>query len=681
MSLSPNKELELHNLICDLLNKQTDETAVQRLNELLRNDSEAQLLYISYVETNESLRDITLEADLKVAKDWDSRSVDQSVARRSTLKDMIVEGCRKLDAVGGDIANLPYESLRTAETADATSNSETNSSSSPQPAPLSEVIDPLTAATSAQPTSGVFMNWINPGSNATSGGFLSLLLAIFSVGTLVVLLAIGYWDSPNANTLPSDVAATNPIDVNAQVNTEIRKGSKISADPATSVARLTNAWDTVWSGQGDKVQVNSLLHADQRLELTGGLAEVTFECGAVVIVQAPASFVIKAPNGGALESGKMTARVPGPSAKFWVMTSSMKILDLGTEFGISADASGASQVRVFEGAVEVEPILARVNANTRKLIKAGQVGIIEPSNGYRESKAGVDSNGTFVRDMPNSFEDNFANTIKNSEPWGYWSFNSAITSTLIPDMSGHGRFAQLLKDAMVVQGHSISAIGQAASLNEQSSDSILIPTGSTFSSQKDFSVELLFRTTTGGVLFSKTPLDGSWKPGSKLLFIRGGQVSFTAFDTKVGSRKTSIRAKDLVNDNRWHHVVLVNRANHSRSLDQTTLFVDGVKRASHEDWNITTDDDQKMPIRLGTGSQKYPTKDINTTTQFPTRSHFTGNIDEAAVYERCLSQDEVVAHYRAFLTVGINRRDEPARQSSQMNDDIEDSEEGEDSIN
>ena len=165
---------------------------------------------------------------------------------------------------------------------------------------------------------------------------------------------------------------------------------------------------------------------------------------------------------------------------------------LGTEFGISADASGSSQVRVFEGAVEVEPILARVNANTRKLIKAGQVGIIEPSNGYRESKAGVDSNGTFVRDMPNSFEDNFANTIKKSQPWGYWSFNSAITSTLIPDMSGHGRFAQLLKDAMVVQGHSISAIGQAASLNEKSSDSILIPTGSKFSTQKDFSVELLF---------------------------------------------------------------------------------------------------------------------------------------------------------------------------------------------
>jgi hypothetical protein len=85
-----------------------------------------------------------------------------------------------------------------------------------------------------------------------------------------------------------------------------------------------------------------------------------------------------------------------------------------------------------------------------------------------------------------------------------------------------------------------------------------------------------------------------------------------------------------------------------------------------------------MPIRLGTGCHKYPTNDINSATHFPTHNYLSGNIDEAAVYDRCLSLDEVISHYRAFLTVGINRRNTTVKQSSQNSKDLE---EGEDSNN
>jgi len=225
----------------------------------------------------------------------------------------------------------------------------------------------------------------------------------------------------------------------------------------------------------------------------------------------------------------------------------------------------------------------------------------------------------------------------------------------VPDVSGHGYFGQLYGDAMVVQGGSIVAIGQAAAF-QGPGDAVIVPTGSSFSLRRDFTLEALFRTGMGGVLISKTPADGSWKSGSKILFVRGGEVRFTPFEATKGRKLRILGAKVLVNDNQWHHVVLTNRANVNGKRDRTTIYVDGVERTRREDWDITSHDDSTLPLKLGTGADAYPTKNVLETPHFPTRNNFIGHIDEAAVYDRCLAAEEVDAHYRAYLSAGIARR-------------------------
>jgi ferric-dicitrate binding protein FerR (iron transport regulator) len=454
----------------------------------------------------------------------------------------------------------------------------------------------------------------------------------------------------------------NPRTASALLAKDSAEASKTvrSTTPATSVgvARLTGTWDALWAGPGNHSKSGEALSPGKRLELAGGLAEVTFECGAVVIVQAPAVFEVKSAHGGTLERGRLTARVPGPWAKFWVETPQAKIFDLGTEFGISADAEGASQVRVFEGAVEVEPnrtVPASPAANSRHLLTAGQAGRIEDGGDVRLPGIATEPSSAYVRSMPNSLVEDFVRSIQSSRPWGYWSFNSVITSTLVPDVSGHGYFGQLFGNAMVVQGGSIVAIGQAASF-QGPGDAVVVPTGTSFSLRKDFTLEALFRTSMGGVLISKAPSDGSWKAGSKVLFVRGGEVRFTPFDGGKNRKAPMLSARVLVNDGQWHHVVLTNRANVKGRRDHTVIYVDGVERTRRTDWDITSADDSNLPLKLGVGADSYPTSDVLKTTQFPTRNNLIGHIDEAAVYDRCLAVEEIEGHYRAYLTAGIARR-------------------------
>src|SRR5690606_21919303 len=155
---------------------------------------------------------------------------------------------------------------------------------------------------------------------------------------------------------------------------------------------------------------------------------------------------------------------------------------------------------------------------------------------------------------------------------------------------------------------------------------------------------------------SKIPRDGSWEPGSKNLYVRGGWVRFAPHSSKLGSRRKTLIARVFVNDNQWHHAVLTSKANVKGSRDRTILYVDGVERARRDDWNITADDDSKLPIKLGVACDPVPTDDLAKDTHFPTRTHLVGQLDEVAVYDRCLSVEDVEAHYRAFLIAGISRR-------------------------
>ena len=139
----------------------------------------------------------------------------------------------------------------------------------------------------------------------------------------------------------------------------------------------------------------------RRYDLVSGFLEITYGTGAKVILQGPCRYEVESSRGGFLSLGKLTARVekkrwsgakgertanpalsqqetepttslaprpsplipepsplsPLPSPLFSVRTPTAVVTDLGTEFGVEVDRSGATRSHVFQGKVELRLVV------------------------------------------------------------------------------------------------------------------------------------------------------------------------------------------------------------------------------------------------------------------------------------------------------------------------------------
>jgi hypothetical protein len=119
-------------------------------------------------------------------------------------------------------------------------------------------------------------------------------------------------------------------------------------------AWLINAQDCRWTGNDQKPGPD--MRSGKVLRLERGLAEIEFERGARVILQGPAGLELVSATTARLLYGTLTARVPAQALGFTVLSPSGRVVDLGTEFGLSVAEGGATSVRVFTGLVEAFPL-------------------------------------------------------------------------------------------------------------------------------------------------------------------------------------------------------------------------------------------------------------------------------------------------------------------------------------
>ena len=86
--------------------------------------------------------------------------------------------------------------------------------------------------------------------------------------------------------------------------------------------------------------------------LPAGLAEIAFAGGTTVLVEGPARLEVRGRQHLLLHSGRAVVTVPPADQGFLVETTRARIIDLGTEVGVSADDD--TTVQVFTGKVDAE---------------------------------------------------------------------------------------------------------------------------------------------------------------------------------------------------------------------------------------------------------------------------------------------------------------------------------------
>lgn len=191
------------------------------------------------------------------------------------------------------------------------------------------------------------------------------------------------------------------------------------------------------------------------LELSEGLMELVFFNKVTVLLQGPAGIHLKSLDHMVLSHGQFTADVPEGAEGFTVSTPQGKIIDLGTQFGVSVTEDGNVETHVFSGEIEVSH-----KGRKRKLREA---------QALRLATTGVDNLNASPKKFPSlkaildvevphgSFENE---AIVESEGWpgksGIWSGDNVRLVGSEQGIQPHSgkkmlRFYQTYHDSEVVQ--------------------------------------------------------------------------------------------------------------------------------------------------------------------------------------------------------------------------------------
>lgn len=153
--------------------------------------------------------------------------------------------------------------------------------------------------------------------------------------------------------------------------------SRVSRKPVASIADSIHA---EW-GLGSEIYNSGdwLQGSYDAIELRKGILKIEFTDGAETILEGPSVFSCVSGEKLFLHSGKVYARVPMGSEGFSVCTLTTKIIDLGTEFGVSADQEGVTDLHVFKGMASLVTVPQNQRV-TSLVLNAGQA--------YRTSRGG-----------------------------------------------------------------------------------------------------------------------------------------------------------------------------------------------------------------------------------------------------------------------------------------------------
>ncbi len=126
-----------------------------------------------------------------------------------------------------------------------------------------------------------------------------------------------------------------------------------TASAPEHVALLAQAIDVTWEDGTAGFGAGSALPKGW-LKIASGTLRLDFYSGARVILEGPASIELLSPDLARLEKGKLTARVPPPAEGFTVLSSDLRVVDRGTEFGMNVSGMDDCEVHVFDGEVELQ---------------------------------------------------------------------------------------------------------------------------------------------------------------------------------------------------------------------------------------------------------------------------------------------------------------------------------------
>ncbi|MEO0475429.1 MAG: LamG-like jellyroll fold domain-containing protein [Planctomycetota bacterium] len=446
-------------------------------------------------------------------------------------------------------------------------------------------------------------------------------------------------------------------------------------DPNRVVATVTDQVNAQWvtaNGQG-ALPDRMLLAVNQRLTLVKGFAEITTLRGAKVLVQAPATIeTTDSDNAIRLHRGKLVGVCETPSSKgFTVHAPGMDVVDLGTRFGVEADAKEGSTVLVMEGSVRAEPATTSPLAFEPVVLETNQARRVSPETG--------ELNQIQLARTP-SFNEGplhpYVSAVLEAQPIAYWRFEEMADGMVRNEASPDGVVLNAVGSATLTESGVIGSAGRLVNRSEPFGHFDTDEPVQALSNLDEFTVEFWYYTAERYRLDNGTGTMFNWYNPSQQLIDRRFIESITlelvneSWEGKenpikpIGWRKGSIRVyppfipdgdvkKEIYTAEdypvrRWQHLVLVQEGGEIR------LYLDGDLKESTPSRFPRIADSQFRFGRSLLGVFDIPDPTLNREITTHDYRLLRGRVDEVALYDKPLSVEQIKRHYSLATRKGIH---------------------------
>lgn len=365
------------------------------------------------------------------------------------------------------------------------------------------------------------------------------------------------------------------------------------------------------------------------LTLLEGLAELSLPRGVRLILEAPLTLDLSEPRRVVLKSGSLVAAVPPQATGFTVVTPSSEVVDLGTEFGVSVDPRGASEVCVLKG--EVKARGSRAQAFVRMV--QDEACAFDPGRQM-----------TMLRGDPSRYLRALPGRSSASPEYLHWSFDGAGNPAACGGTGINGRrYDGALKALRAGEGPLVQpgVFGNALYFNGRDA---YVETGFPgIGGTAPRTVAFWTRVPQGDIEHSGYAMLcwGLMEPGA------AWQISANPFAPegplgriRAGTMKGMVIGSTDLRDNRWHHVAIVMYGGDKADTSTHVLvYVDGklekTSRKSVAGISTDLDDARSQPLRfgrnLGFRDDAGPARD----------RFFNGWLDEIFVFDAALDQGQI----------------------------------------
>ena len=425
--------------------------------------------------------------------------------------------------------------------------------------------------------------------------------------------------------------------------------------PPASVATLTGGVDVKWADPEQPTDSDSLLQPGT-MKLVEGYAQITFDGGAKVIIEAPVEIKLQNTARAYLQSGKMSATVPVEARGFTLNTPSASLVDLGTEFGVHVKEDGSSDIHVFKGKVsllagKIDDMIGKLFDTVEQIIEAGQAKrVLADSYKIQDIQFG---GMAFVRNMPSPYIPSpYELAVRKSKPVVYWRFDRK-DSEGVDNVVDPGRYRGRYSGAMVFDEFGLRNNALKLDYNRQgivrAEDITFVP-----SAKNGWSIILWIRADTiqeGNICLNVTESDtGQVTYTRQISLERSGRLAIRVFmspeeqDVPNLDRGRPLERTTLVSTTpalpgRWYHLAATLAPD-----GHIEMYIDGKLDASTApNLKLVDNDSLSSNFVICLSSRDYG-QTLWIDNDKPLGS-IKGAVDEIALYDRALPAEEIKRLY------------------------------------